>query len=842
MPVITRLIEIVAEATAPTLTSPTGTSTGTTTATGAVTTDEGNGTLYYLASANATETAGAVIASGQSQAVSATGVQNVSLTGLTPASVYYLHYVHRDAANNASARVSSSSFSTSTTGTVITRLIEIVSAGDTTAPTLTSPAATATGPTTASGTVSTDEANGTLFRLVSANATELASTVIASGQSQVVSGTGVQSVTFTGLVAETAYYAHYVHRDASNNASARVTSTQFTTSAAAGGGVITRLIAVTAQADSISSVSGSTAGSTTTVTTGGIYNLYTDAPTLTYGGAACTAITVTGANTFTARMPTAGFALGSSNNFVLNVRGTASAPVARTFNSALGRYATLTVPFTSFPPDSWARDNELVGAVEGLTIGDQNEISLKSSGTTSTPEGYDAYIDGLGNLWLEDPAGSEGNLAAETESVTVTVALIDASDSYSRSNVMTVALVLNAPNGTLTLDAPAYASTTAILGFNWTGTNATGFQYRVNGGSWTAIPGSPIALTGLTADTPYQYDVRAVNGASTGDIVSGSFTTQGATDLIPDPVVFTPQSGVQISTSVISNSVTVTGIVAATDISVSITGGEYSVSTDGGTTWGAWTSAAGNVQLNHRVRVRLTSSGNYTTPSTATLLLADAIEGGFTVTTRADDVAPVVALNGIASMPWPLGTPWVDPGATALDNVDGPLDATADTAPNVNAAGAYTITYTATDAAGNNGSAIRVVTVAAAGDVPTYPFRRTVAWEGGVTPTLVIGDTFRNRITLESSGAAYNLFTATEVQACVVSLDHSTAYNTVVELALEADWVDGIVTILMNATSTTGIAEFVTAEAFAWMEIQVTLGGEKTTWFAPVRVVPGLIP
>jgi len=101
----------VVDTTAPILSSPTGTKTGSTTASGTVSTDEGNGTLYYLATVNASETA-ATIAAGSSQAVSGTGSQAVTFTGLTPSTTYYAHYVHDDAATNRSNVVSSTSFTT----------------------------------------------------------------------------------------------------------------------------------------------------------------------------------------------------------------------------------------------------------------------------------------------------------------------------------------------------------------------------------------------------------------------------------------------------------------------------------------------------------------------------------------------------------------------------------------------------------------------------------------------------------------------------------------------------------------------------------------------------------
>lgn len=118
---------------------------------------------------------------------------------------------------------------------LVTHLIvalQAAAAADTTAPTLTSPTGTQTGSTTASGTVSTDEGNGTLYYLASVNATETAATVKAAA-SQAVSGTGSQSVSFTGLTASTTYYAHYCHRDAAGNDSTVSNSASFTTAAAA---------------------------------------------------------------------------------------------------------------------------------------------------------------------------------------------------------------------------------------------------------------------------------------------------------------------------------------------------------------------------------------------------------------------------------------------------------------------------------------------------------------------------------------------------------------------------------------------------------------------------------
>ena len=64
-----------------------------------------------------------------------------------------------------------------------------------------------------------------------------------------------------------------------------------------------------------------------------------------------------------------------------------------------------------------------------------------------------------------------------------------------------------------------------------------------------------------------------------------------------------------------SNEIVVTGITG--NASVSITGGEYSI--DGG----AFTAAAGIVTNNQRIRVRVTSSSQYSTTVSATLTIVE---------------------------------------------------------------------------------------------------------------------------------------------------------------------------------------------------------------------------
>lgn len=112
-----------ADTTPPTLISATATATGATTASGSVTTDEGNGTIYSVATTSSTKPSKAQVKAGQdhtvaaapwdaSQAISSTGAKSVSVTGLTAETTYYLHHMHEDAAANQSDVESSASFTT----------------------------------------------------------------------------------------------------------------------------------------------------------------------------------------------------------------------------------------------------------------------------------------------------------------------------------------------------------------------------------------------------------------------------------------------------------------------------------------------------------------------------------------------------------------------------------------------------------------------------------------------------------------------------------------------------------------------------------------------------------
>jgi hypothetical protein len=66
-----------------------------------------------------------------------------------------------------------------------------------------------------------------------------------------------------------------------------------------------------------------------------------------------------------------------------------------------------------------------------------------------------------------------------------------------------------------------------------------------------------------------------------------------------------------------------------------------------------------------------------------------------------DTTRPVIKLVGDSQVSMPVGTAFNDPGATATDDVDGTLTPTVTNPVDVEVIGTYTVTYGATDKAGN---------------------------------------------------------------------------------------------------------------------------------------------
>lgn len=149
---------------------------------------------------------------------------------------------------------------------------------------------------------------------------------------------------------------------------------------------------------------------------------------------------------------------------------------------------------------------------------------------------------------------------------------------------------------------------------------------------------------------------------------------------------------------------------------------------------------------------------------------------------KKDDVdAPVVTLVGNASENLVLNASYTDAGATAKDERDGDLTSSivsdAATAVKKDLAGSYTVTYTATDAAGNAGTATRTVAVKNAADAKAGSYAVTDlvgGFSSNYTDAVTASSTVNNKILVGkfanySGGSVYMTISADGLTVTVPS-------------------------------------------------------------------------
>jgi hypothetical protein len=125
--------------------------------------------------------------------------------------------------------------------------------------------------------------------------------------------------------------------------------------------------------------------------------------------------------------------------------------------------------------------------------------------------------------------------------------------------------------------------------------------------------------------------LAACGGGGGGGGGSGGDNNGGSRDTTPNAFVFTDQTGAPLDTVILSNTVTVSGINAAVNISINV--GEYSINS------GAFTSNEGTVRNGDTVTVRVTSPASFSASVHATVGIGG-VSDEFSVTTLAMDTTP----------------------------------------------------------------------------------------------------------------------------------------------------------------------------------------------------------
>lgn len=143
------------------------------------------------------------------------------------------------------------------------------------------------------------------------------------------------------------------------------------------------------------------------------------------------------------------------------------------------------------------------------------------------------------------------------------------------------------PTGITTITDVSPGTTTATVTYSYSAGDATGFEYRLDGGVAISIGPSPATISGLTASTPYSIEIRAINatGAGAWSDLANFFTTSGG-DV--DPPVLT---GEVTFSSITQTSYTAT-YPAGSD-AVAIAGYEYQINS----TVGAWVDVGNTITI-----------------------------------------------------------------------------------------------------------------------------------------------------------------------------------------------------------------------------------------------------
>jgi len=349
--------------------------------------------------------------------------------------------------------------------------------------------------------------------------------------------------------------------------------------------------------------------------------------------------------------------------------------------------------------------------------------------------------------------------------------------SYSNTASATTQAAPDATPPTVTITSPTsnptYSTSSSPLSIGGTASDNVGVTQVTwannRGGSGTASGTTSWSVSGITlysGDNIITVTARdAANNTGT-DILTVTYTPPS--DTIPDQFTFNDQTGAALNTTVTSNTITVTGINAAA--SISITGGTYSIN------GGAYTSASGTVSNGNTVTVRVTSSGSYSTTTSATLTIGG-VSDIFSVTTMAapSDTTPdqftftdqtgvalnatvtsntitVTGINTAASISITGGTYSINGGA--YTSASGTVNNGNTVTVRVTSSGSYSTTTSATLTIGGVSDIFSVTTQSAPTDT-TPPTLNSFTINGGATYTNSTSDVTLSISASDSSGVSH---------------------------------------------------------------------------------------
>ncbi|WP_079911805.1 Ig-like domain-containing protein [Paenibacillus sp. 32352] len=247
---------------------------------------------------------------------------------------------------------------------------------------------------------------------------------------------------------------------------------------------------------------------------------------------------------------------------------------------------------------------------------------------------------------------------------------------------------MNSPTLAISGMAEAGAAVTIV-----TDGAAAGTTTAAADGSWSWTPASALA------EGPHTVKATAMDIAGNTSPDSNTITFTIDTTPSAAPIVVTPSNGFTTNNAMPDISGTAEADAAVTVVLDGAAAGTTTAAANG--SW-SWTPASALAEGPHTVKAMATDTVGNTSPDSNTIM--------FTI----DTTAPVITLLGSNAISITEGDPFVDPGATAVDNMDGDLSAHITVTGTVynQIPETYSLRYNVRDIAGNAAlEAIRTVRV-----------------------------------------------------------------------------------------------------------------------------------
>ncbi len=307
-----------------------------------------------------------------------------------------------------------------------------------------------------------------------------------------------------------------------------------------------------------------------------------------------------------------------------------------------------------------------------------------------------------------------------------------------------------AGNGTYTI------SLSVTDAYNQTSSTSTQITVSTSG---TSTPDTIAPVITILGSNPITYvasttQVYVDAGATANDNVDGNITANIATSSNVNLAVVGSYQVVYSVSDLAGNaasSTRVVNVVSAPDTIapvITILGANPATVIVGTTYTDQGATANDNVDGNITANIVTTNNvnsnalGSYTVDYSVTDGAGNTATSSRTVNVvnAPDTIAPVITILGSNPITILVGATYTDAGATANDNVDGNITANIATSTNlnVNTPGAYQVTYTVSDAAGNGATSTRTVNVVATPDT-TAP---VITILGSNPATIIVGTTY----------------------------------------------------------------------------------------------------